>query len=103
VGQDWGGLREVVAGGRSVATRGWIDARIGQALGNDRYQGMAFGWIFLVLLGVMNPLWIWIGALVLYGVFEFWSRLRSEQRLGAKRALATLEHTALGIARALAR
>ena len=33
---------------------GWIDARIGQALGNDRYRGMAFGWILLVLLGVMN-------------------------------------------------
>jgi hypothetical protein len=33
---------------------GWVDARIGQALGNDRYQGMAFGWIFLVLVGVMN-------------------------------------------------
>ncbi len=33
---------------------GWIDARIGQALGNNRYQGMAFGWIFLVLIGVMN-------------------------------------------------
>ncbi len=33
---------------------GWIDARVGQALGNDRYPGMAFGWIFLVLIGVMN-------------------------------------------------
>ncbi len=33
---------------------GWIDARLGQALGNDRYQGMAFGWIFVVLIGVMN-------------------------------------------------
>ncbi len=33
---------------------GWIDARIGQALGNDRYQGMAFGWIFLVLIGILN-------------------------------------------------
>jgi len=33
---------------------GWLDARIGQALGSDRYHGMAFGWIFLVLLGVIN-------------------------------------------------
>ncbi len=33
---------------------GWIDARIRQALGNDRYQGMAFGWIFLVLIGILN-------------------------------------------------
>ncbi len=50
--------REVAAGRRLVATVGWIDARIGQALGNDRYQGMAFGWIFLVLIGVMI-LWWW--------------------------------------------
>ncbi len=27
---------------------------MGQALGNDRYQGMAFGWIFLVMIGIMN-------------------------------------------------
>ena len=33
---------------------GWLDARIGQALGNDRYPGMAFGWIILVLIGIMN-------------------------------------------------
>lgn len=25
-----------------------------EALGNDRYQGMALGWIFLVLMGCMN-------------------------------------------------
>ena len=31
---------------------GWVDARIGQ--GNDRYQGMAFGWIFVVLIGVIH-------------------------------------------------
>jgi hypothetical protein len=33
---------------------GWVDASIGRALGNDRYQGMAFGWIFLVLIGILN-------------------------------------------------
>ena len=33
---------------------GWIDARIGRALGNDHYHGMAFGWIFLVLIGILN-------------------------------------------------
>ena len=33
---------------------GWIDARIGQALGNNRYQGMAFGWIFLVQIGILH-------------------------------------------------
>jgi hypothetical protein len=27
---------------------------VGQALGNDRYRGMAFGWIFLVLMGIVN-------------------------------------------------
>ena len=32
----------------------WIDARLGRALGDDRYQGMAFGWIFLLLVGVVN-------------------------------------------------
>ncbi len=32
----------------------WIDAKIGQALGNDRYRGMAFGWIFLVGIGILN-------------------------------------------------
>lgn len=34
---------------------------------------------------------------------EFWRRLRSEQRLGFKRALASLEQTALGIVRGLGR
>ncbi len=33
---------------------GWMDERIGQALGNDCYRGMAFGWIFLVGIGIMN-------------------------------------------------
>ncbi len=33
---------------------GWMDERIGQALGNDRYRGMAFGWIFLVGIGILN-------------------------------------------------
>ncbi len=32
----------------------WIDAKIGQALGNNRYRGMAFGWIFLVGIGILN-------------------------------------------------
>ncbi len=32
----------------------WIDAKIGQALGNDRSRGMAFGWIFLVGIGILN-------------------------------------------------
>ena len=32
----------------------WIDAKAGQALGNDRYRGMAFGWIFLVSIGILN-------------------------------------------------
>ncbi len=31
-----------------------IDARIGAAIGKDRYRGMAFGWIFLVLIGMLN-------------------------------------------------
>ena len=32
----------------------WIDDSTRLALGNDRYHGMAFGWIFLVGVGILN-------------------------------------------------
>ncbi len=32
----------------------WIDAKTARALANDRYRGMAFGWIFLVSIGLLN-------------------------------------------------
>jgi hypothetical protein len=32
----------------------WIDAGVVRSLGNEHYRGLAFGWIFLVLHGVLN-------------------------------------------------
>lgn len=38
----------------------WIDAKTGRALGNDRYRGMAFGWIFRVSIGILAIIvWWW--------------------------------------------